>query len=195
MRVRGFTLVEVLVAVALVLTIGAGVFSFAWGMLDRRDRVLKTCDADGMVEAVLDELERGLAGTVVIDGQGRAGLEGREDRLVVRSRGVGAGSTPTLGDEVEVVIEFDAAGGVLRGSRMKGAMEPLGRLGRLRVRYWDGAEWLGSYDSASAGRLPVLVEVGFWMTPAAVEEDNAWGRPDRSRVIVVPDAERGEGGA
>lgn len=190
---RGFTLIEVIVAIALILALSASVFSFGWGMLDRREQFLSACAGDSAVEATLDQLEDDLATTFVVDGAGRAGIEGAAESIVVRARGVQSGES--MSEETGCEFRFDAGSGALQGKRLGlgGPETTVGRLARVRWRYWDQGEWRETFNSAAAGRLPSLVEVRVWFSGAEGEEEEAWGRADRTRVIVVPDA--GETGA
>jgi prepilin-type N-terminal cleavage/methylation domain-containing protein len=70
----------------------------------------------------------------------------------------------------------------------------------LRFRYFDGSVWLGQWDSESAGRLPVAIEVAFDLQP---EEQQLTAEPlsesnhqredfveSSSRVGVLPHADR-----
>ena len=69
----------------------------------------------------------------------------------------------------------------------------------VRVRYFDGKEWKASFDSLSAGALPVAVEVAVWFgTPK--KDENAAGpaaRPAKSGgtkgAKTEPDATSDEG--
>lgn len=199
---RAFTIVEVLVAISLVVGLGTALFSFAWGLLERRERIIERCDADGVAEAMLEELENALASSFVADGTGQAGVAGGAGRITVRGRGVDSGTTPSIGDVVRVEFSFDSGSAALQGSRGDGGMVAVGRVGRVAFRFWNGTEWLDTFDSAAAKRLPSMVEVRVWLQRVNMETDEAegedvdladvWGRPDRERIIVVPDAGRAE---
>jgi hypothetical protein len=105
---------------------------------------------------------------------------------------------------------------------------PLGSFAVLRFRYHDGADWVESFDSLSAGRLPSAVEIAIWFEPwpgseVAAEQssedaeaepemqprfdEDAFAmrseiellydipRPDRIRVIAIPDPDADDGGS
>jgi hypothetical protein len=136
-------------------------------------------------------------------------VRGDGTTLGVVSRGVLAqGALPTAG---VVASEYQLSGTELRARRWDAASEPgpgwdtlSTRLARLRLRYHDGMQWRSEFDSAADG-LPRAVEVAMWFGAAPTAEpvesegfgvpeqrETRWGRPDRLRVIAVPDG-GGEG--
>jgi prepilin-type N-terminal cleavage/methylation domain-containing protein len=185
---RAFTLLEMLIAIALMVGVGAAVFAFADSLLVRRERFLASSDTNRVADVLLEELERVLPATFVTDFSGRAGIKGDASHIHVRARGVRLGSRPSLSDQVAVEVHFDESTGVLSGMR-DAEMAPIGRVGRVRFRYWDGRLWSDSYDSASAGHLPLMVEVRIWLDPVADHDETT--QPDRTRVISIPDARGG----
>ncbi len=200
MRRRAFTLVEVLLGLALMLALSAGLFGYVWGLLDKRDRLVEVARQQAAAAAVFEELENGLATTFAADASGRAGVKGDGSSIAVRCRGVVARSSPggegDLGDLVGGEVSFaDGAISARRFGRRDGAFEVVSEgIERLRLRYYNGSEWLGEFDSAAVGELPVAVEAAIWFGGAAAEGEDGFESepetlraPDRVRVMIVPD--------
>jgi prepilin-type N-terminal cleavage/methylation domain-containing protein len=193
----GFTLIEVLLAVALMLAISAGMLSYIWGLLASRERLVTATDQQISAAALFDQIESDLSTTFAVDGSGAAGVEGKPDSLVVRSRGVGAlggAGVSDFGDQQGCEVRFDAGAHTLTARRLGpdgSAFEMLASpVSLVRLRYFDGKAWLDSFDSAAAGVLPVAVEAAVWFEGGVEErggEEKPSRAPDRVRVMVVPD--------
>ena len=199
---RGFTMVEVLLGLALMLALSAGLLGYVWGLLDKRDRLVEVSRRQAAAAAVFEELENDLATTFAADAGGRPGVKGDGSSVAVRCRGVAGrnapGSAGDLGDLVGGEVRFE--GGAISArklGRRDGEFEVVSEgVERLRLRYYDGTEWLEEFDSAALGELPVAIEAAIWFGEAAaaeeedaeLEDDAAPGRaPDRVRVMIVPD--------
>jgi prepilin-type N-terminal cleavage/methylation domain-containing protein len=199
---RAFTLIEVLLAVSLLLAISAGMLSYLYGLLHSRDRLVRTTDEQISAAALFEQLETDLSTTFAVNGAGKAGVEGTASSLVVRSRGVastGATGVSDLGDlqGCEVKFDLDSRGLLARRlGRTEESFEVLASsVGRVRFRYFDGAQWQENFNSATAGTLPVAVEAALWFDgedpsssgEAETSESVPPRAPDRVRVMVVPD--------
>ncbi|MDX2132579.1 MAG: prepilin-type N-terminal cleavage/methylation domain-containing protein [Planctomycetota bacterium] len=177
---RGFTIVEVLVSLGLILGLTAALYAFVDDVIARRERLLERCRSDGAANAVIDRIESDLVSTFVQDADGSAGLRGTRTslRIVRRRVPAGAGDAARTGSEVS----FDDATGRVMGSFLAEAGQApaeIGRISRLRLRYYDGREWLAEFDSAARGTLPVCVEIRAWLGPAPtpVPADGSSDRP------------------
>ncbi len=213
LRRRGFTMIEVMISLALIALLASAVMSFLWS-LSARQGAIGSASADAQAaDTLLDRIEGDLLGGIAGDAQMGAGIDGSGTRLRVLTRGVDVGDGGES-DLQEAIYNY--AGGVLSMSRrpfgpgtegVATEMHPLSsRLSRVRFRYFDGRNWTSSFDSASLARLPAAIEVEVWRenrgpaTPAGGEDASGaeWPEPDRSRVIVIPDgpdAAWGGGGA
>ncbi|MEM7755613.1 MAG: type II secretion system protein GspJ [Planctomycetota bacterium] len=202
-NLRGFSLLETLLAIGLLLALSASVYTFLFQLFDRRTRVLFEADAVGALSVVFDRLEHDLTGAVAAVHDGRAvvaGVSGTSQTLRVASRAVvdsgGADGTGRHGGDVRrAELTFDAAAGRLLGRSWAlfdgGGEEGSGPEPRVivegvrevRFRYHDGGAWRDSFDSAGSGELPMLVEVSVW-TGGVVEADEAGenGAPDGAGV-------------
>jgi prepilin-type N-terminal cleavage/methylation domain-containing protein len=207
MRRRGFTLIEVILAIALLLALSAGMLSYIWGLLASRERLVKATDQEIAAAALFEELEGDLSTTFAVDGAGAAGVEGTGSSLVVRMRGVGAlaeGGVSDFGDLQGCEVKFD--GTALSARRLAPNAAPFEMLASpvefVQFRYFDGSTWGSSFNSASTGSLPVAVEASVWFdsgaaagagddtadgSEAGAEREKPARAPDRVRVMVVPD--------
>jgi prepilin-type N-terminal cleavage/methylation domain-containing protein len=189
---RGFTVMEVLLALGLGAMLAAAVTAFAWRTASsQRALGLAASDAQG-ADALLDRLESDLLGAIAGDARRGAGVQGSSTRLRVLTRGVDL-SDAGASDLHEAVYEFI-------GPMLWLARGPAGAPGerhalseramRARFRYFDGRSWSASFDSAAAGRLPAAVEVALWFEPVGERAGapERWPEPDRVRVLVIPDA-------
>jgi prepilin-type N-terminal cleavage/methylation domain-containing protein len=202
MRRRGFTLLEVLLALGLIAMLAAGVMGFLWGLLDRREwmsRVLTDAQAGA---ALMERLETDILCGVTGGPGGDAGVVGTTTTVKVLTRGVAlpldaAGATgPAAGDLQGSEYAFDRSGGTLRarrwmaGSSGSGEFELISdHIQALRLSYFDGDSWRSSFDSGAEGGLPVAIEVALWFGEPLPDEDG--GAPEPEPVV----SEGGEPGA
>jgi prepilin-type N-terminal cleavage/methylation domain-containing protein len=184
----GFTLIEVLLAVMLILALTGGMFSYIWGLLASRDRLVTATDQQISTAALFEEVENDLSTTFAVDGAGAAGVEGTASSLIVRARGVGSlagGGVSDFGDLQGCEVKFDATSQGLSARRLGRTADSFeviaSPVGRVRFRYFDGTEWKDSFNSAQAGSPPVAVEVALWFdaVTAASADKGADKRADK----------------
>lgn len=205
-RRRAFTLIEVMLALALVAVLSGAVFAFAWNLTDRRAALGRAALDIHASTILIESLERDLAGAIAGTRGLGPGIVGSGTRLRILTRGVklepphfsdadllddfwrgesegggGAGGEGRWEDLQGAEYVYDAERGVLRlrrwaGPRSGGSSESAAgrgarddvlseRIERLRLRYFDGGEWLDSFNSVEADALPVAVEVAVWFAP------------------------------
>ncbi len=164
---RAFTLTEVIVSVAILAILSAGVATLVRDLDSRRDSILHTGQANRAASALFDTIENDLLTTFVATRAGEPGIDGSATSLTVRSSAAApsldAGTaTDPRATIIETIIEFDRRAGVLAAARSAAdAAEPeilSTRIADLRFRYHDGERWRSSYDSASENALPVAIE-------------------------------------
>lgn len=213
---RGFTLFEVLLALALVALLAGAMFSLIEQIGTQRRRIADDWRRWRSTDVLFDALERDLACVIAGDRRVGAGVKGNENSLVLLTRTVWidpdapapaniAGSR----DLIRATYRTANSGGMRcvravvprRAASEAPPPEREGDLGgefrAVRLRYFDGNGWKDSFDSLRAGHLPQAVEIAVWLAgagPIGPTDGGAPSPPDRLRVIVVPDA-RGVGGA
>jgi prepilin-type N-terminal cleavage/methylation domain-containing protein len=159
---RAFTLIEVLVAIALLLALSGALSAMLFGLMERRDRVAIEASRQGAVDILFSEIDAALVGAFVEGPQG-AGIRGDESSLRVLSRGVRVAPGSGLSDVIGLEFRHDeATGGILarvRWSRRRAtsracgcgtSMEGRGKL-RLIAARWGG--FRRRLRSASGSRM------------------------------------------
>ncbi|MFA6044391.1 MAG: prepilin-type N-terminal cleavage/methylation domain-containing protein [Phycisphaerales bacterium] len=202
---RGFSLIEVMLAIVLLIALVGGLYSFIDGLRTASQVADARAGQMAAAEAVLDELEQSLATTFVSGRDGVGGVVGDGAHLSVRSRAWAF--QPGASDVGGCELKLDSQG--LSAQRIVGGKaqvwESIPAVAGLRLRYHVGNEWKTSFDSAQAGELPAAVEVSLWLgagaEPAEAGEGGAADlnattlrAADRVRVIAVHDAPSATGG-
>lgn len=236
---HGFTLLEVLLSIAMIGALLGSMFAFTHELLRSRSRLLDYTARQLAAATLIDRVESDLIACVVGDAALGAGIDGDASRLAILSRGVAAHLAGrgidggVLGDLQHTEYRFQDASRLIEVRRgtpgdgldaMAGDFAAIGPAYKVRFRYHDGDRWSDTFDSLARNRLPGAVEVAVWYhpwpgeqqvpvsgdAPAAESErltfDTTGGfddaafarssdvdsfdepRPDRFRVIVIPDA-------
>lgn len=181
-RRRGFTLLEVLVSIALLLALLTALFGFLSNLFETRDRAQAHLATQRAAQSLIDRLEADALTCLVTDAAAGAGIDGQATSLRMLSRSVTVTALATsvdpsraLGDLVVTTCSFDEATGELRMSRgepgQTGDEITLGgSVFRVRFRYLDGTSWVETFNSDQAGYLPRAIEVMVWFNPWPGEE-------------------------
>ncbi|MFZ4573959.1 MAG: prepilin-type N-terminal cleavage/methylation domain-containing protein [Phycisphaerales bacterium] len=200
---RGFSLVEVMVALLLIVLLAAGVYSFMWGVLDDRTRLEVHSARQIGATRLFASIESDLSTCVAKADDGAAGVKGDESSMAITRRSVrlDAQDAHALGDATRSEYKFEAAGTRIAAKRDAGDLETLvAGVSKVRFRYRRGDEWVTSYDSASEGGVPAAIEISVWFVRPAQEpkpeqeadsasaEDEPLPAPDRATIIAVHDA-------
>lgn len=167
MNVRhAMTLIEVLLAIVLVGMIALGLYAFLARVGSAREQVALAAQRDHAVSVFLGLVEEDILGAVVeLPGAG-AGIKGSSRDLSLAGFGVLVDPESTQPARSDVVrARYGFSGGRLTVTRGGLSGETiLENIGRVRFRYHNGSEWLSSFDSAAANRLPVAIEIAVWLT-------------------------------
>lgn len=175
---RGFTLTEVLAAVAVLAVLMSAMAGFVWDLRGQR-AVLADLSSDlSAGDALMMTLDRALLAVVASEPGVGAGVRGDGGSISLLTRGVAVGhqgEDPTGGALQRVTARWAEREGltIARGPVARSEDEPGGpdeevlsrRVERLTLRYHDGERWSGSFDSAERGGLPAAVEVALWFAP------------------------------
>lgn len=188
---RAFTVVEVLLAMALVAVTSAAVFGFIDNLARIKDATRDAADRLDKLTTLLDRLEDDLAAAIAGGTGLPAGIQGRPTSITLLTRGVGIpASTPidraAIADLRQAVYAFDRVAGVITARR--GPIAGIGtaavavrRVRHVRFRFHDGSSWSETFDSGQAGGLPVAVEVAVWLgEPERQADDPGVGQPEAS---------------
>lgn len=197
---RAFTMIEVLLALGLLAGLTAGVSSFVYSMTQSRRTVEKATDEEMVLSTFMDQLESDLTSVVAGGGPGVPGVVGTADSLSLISRRVGIPTDPAMGEAASRGQLSDLRrteytfGSTLSARRHIGLDGPVdsanAAVGAVQLRYYDGTQWAPTFSSATAGGLPIAIEVRVWRASAGevtFTDGKASRQPDRVRVIAVPD--------
>ncbi len=163
------TLIEVLVALGIMVVLGAGMFSFLHDLRVRHQRLSETSAAQRAAAALIDGLERDLATATVVSGN-QPGIVGAPESVQIRSRGVALSLESSSGDDrIASAYTFDAGAKALSVSRSghdQAAVSEViaeGTVHRVSFRYHNGSQWLSRFNSEESNEMPVAVEVAVWL--------------------------------
>jgi len=178
----GFTLIEVILAIALTMVIAGAAMSLATTLLERRDQINDAAVRDRGVAILMDQVEQDLMG-VVAGGNGGSGFVGTSHEVTLRVRGVTLRHEDLIEARYRFVTSGDGAlkpGRVIARRGVSGTEETLADgVALMRLRYHDGVSWVASYDSSSKRELPWAVEIAVWLgDPAEFADDAAGGGVD-----------------
>lgn len=220
---RAFTLIEVLLALALLAGIAGGALGLFENLTRRQEQIRAHSERAQGGGLVMERLESSLATSFAQGADGSVGLNGDSTSIHVHHHGVIGHAAGDSGDLRSLDLDWSEADGTIsagfHGAGAESATETLAEgVERVRFRYFHGARWRTSFDAVQAGGLPSAIEIAIWFAPAI---DNAaqevpspfpdgesefvfdeelpldvfegepelpTRRPDRLRVMVIPDA-------
>lgn len=183
-RACAFTLIEVMLAIAIMIALSGSMFGFLWNTLERRDRLQGIAQDSQAATAVLERIETDVFGAITGDAKGAAGVSGQKTRLKVLTRGVNLPrqegvDAKALGDLQGAEYMFDEGSGELRARRWGGqdgagasSFEVVSdRVERVQFRFFNGRRWTYRFDSSQSNNLPVAIEVAIWFKTAEMIEE------------------------
>lgn len=177
---RGFTLLEVMLALGIIVVLLGVMSSVIQGVADSRNRLMDRSERDRGIAVAFEQLEAMIDTCMVNDGIGGAGIEGDELGVRMVRSGVPArwldgrsgGSSP-LGDRDTIDIRLEDGNLVLSGEGDDDRSTLLESPVAIRFRYHDGQMWLDSWNSMQQG-FPVAVELSIWTRPWPEGDRPAW---------------------
>jgi type II secretory pathway pseudopilin PulG len=204
-----FTLLEALVAVGMIMLLAGAMAMFVSDLGTTRAHVTRTTDRARSAEALFRVVETALQSAVVDGGMRGAGVSGTTNSMRVLSS-----RTDAAGGNAQDLARAAFAPLVATEVRQSGRNVSVGRsgqgtilpaeIGAVQLRYFDGEQWSDEFDSLSAGRLPMVVEVSMWfaLEPETLTTDDQQPMeqvpverppPDRMRRFAVPDSLASDG--
>ena len=161
---RGFTLIEVLVGIAIGGALLAALGVFTLNLTDTRARLAEMTARVDSAEVVFSALDRALATAIVEDASLGAGVSGNESALRVVRSAVGLGGEREALFAEKGVVEVRLVPGaqrleIVRDGRTAALPAPVRA---MRIRYLGERGWSDAFDSGEAGVFPAGIEVSIW---------------------------------
>ena len=177
---RGFTLLEVLLAIGIFIAVLIALARFTESIATGRARVLERAERQQVVDVLIDRLGQILT-TGAASHRGRSGLSG-DNTQVISSIAQDRPDIHPLTSRRDLSIVFNRNEGVVTfndGYQIA--------LGDLRLRYLAGDEWIDDFDSTIQNGLPQAITVEAWFDSVEISDAGERVRaPDRRRVLAVP---------
>lgn len=184
-RRKAFTLIETIIAVALLMLLSAGVLAFVNDLRSQRE-LLADLGADLEAGSVLlERIDRDLTLSIAYDAEREAsGIVGDARSLTIVARRIWPDpSNPTRGlrgtarstyrfdpETNQLTVDIDGNESVLSD-----------RVEVIRFRYNDSGDpgvWRDAFDAAADGGLPVAIEVAVWFLPPGQGEAGSDAQSD-----------------
>lgn len=184
-----FTVIEVLVACALLLLLMSAVMSMMWSARDQRTRVSAMSASTRDVLAMLDQIESDLTTAIAADPREGAGISGDDRSIRVLFRGVwlrGSVAERAARDLQGASYSFDAGASRIEGERWSASGERsratlCERVTDVQFRYSEGQGWSDAFDAVERGRMPLAVEIS-----VTTSRGEVW-----RRTVRIPDSAGG----
>ncbi len=208
---RAFTLLEVLISLALLAMLIGTMMGFLWNLLEQRRVLGMRAQQDRQVAAAIDRLEADLLTVVASHSTHPSGFSGDQTSLRVLTRGVVLAGTQAEAEQWTSDLQwvswrFDPASGSLvhgrshePGAASEASVRPMAeQLGRVELAFAHEGRWIDRFDAKQQGGLPRAVRVRIWTSRATaalespeLEADEASPAsqpfpPDVDRIIAVP---------
>ncbi|MBI1304779.1 MAG: prepilin-type N-terminal cleavage/methylation domain-containing protein [Phycisphaera sp.] len=187
---RGFTLIEVLVGIAIGGALLGALGVFTLNLTDTRARLAEMTARVDSAEVVFSALDRALATAVVEDASLGAGVSGNESALRVVRSAVGLGGEREALFAETGVVEVRLSRGaarleIVRDGRAAALPAPVRA---MRIRYLGERGWSDAFDSGESGVFPAGIEVSIWFGGDEEAELAGGGASTRSDASTGSDA-------
>ncbi len=188
---RGFTLIEVLVAIGVLLVLSGTMLALTRSLVDARASLAQRLADHRAATATLEALEEAALVCEVRTTAG-AGIEGTATTLRLVGPMLVRPAAPAASRRlVATNLRHDPATRTLTLARhpldaAAPESELSRRVERLELRYHDGTAWRTSFDSRAAGRLPRAIDVAIWFGEAIEPDPDA--DPDAPDAVDPADA-------
>ena len=209
---RALTLMEMLVALALILALTVAVGSFAETYRQGRDFAVSEAQRDREVDAMFGRLAQAFSCADASVG----GISGGDREVSICHRGsvlpaIGSSSKPVdlLADSARYQIRLnDQFQEIFTARSSKNTLTWRSPVSIVQLRYHNGSSWTDSWSVAQG--LPIAIECKLWYEfdpePETIEtaegiieadvptlDESEWPRPDRHRIFAPVDPEMSTG--
>jgi type II secretory pathway pseudopilin PulG len=178
---RSFSLFEVLIAIALLITLLSTMFGVLFQVSDTRTRVIERSMQLEATTILMERLEFAMMTCQLEGPSGEAGVVGDATSLAVIASGTVidlADADAWASDRQRYAFAFDPSTKQLLMSRTVLPSMSIApnvpidsTFGDVRFRYHDGTAWRETFNSLQAGRLPKAIEVAVWFRPWRIDFD------------------------
>lgn len=162
-RRAAFSLLEVLVAIAVLLVLSAAVYAFIFQLMSMREAIADRSERDAALTFAFDVVAASIMTCEVVGVEGEPGIVGTATSLELVCR------TSSLASPIATSEPSGLMRRVEWNQRDQSVwiddadQDPaITGIARLRFRYHDGRSWSSTYDSAALGRLPFMIEMAVW---------------------------------
>ncbi|MCH2143635.1 MAG: type II secretion system protein GspJ [Phycisphaerales bacterium] len=178
---RGFTLIEVLLALGLIMLLVGSLGIFVNQVSETRVDLRTRSEQESSITIVFDALDGATGTCIALAGDGMPGFRGDAMSVEISfdsttvQRALGDSSELVLVPEDRVQIRFEPSSGVLSIARDGDRPRDLAvRCFAVRFRFHDGNNWLEEWDSIAMGGLPHALECSVWYAPWPDETVPEW---------------------
>ena len=191
MKSRGFTILEVMLALAILVALLAVMSSVLGGVAQSRQSAGERTARDQGITAAFELLSSAIDTCVADDGRGGSGVEGEllnlrlvASRVPARRLEPGAFTGSPLADRDAIEFSLDGRNLVLRDVDGRRSSVLVQDVVAIRFRYHDGEAWRDAWNSAESG-FPRAVELAVWTTAWPEGDLPAW-MPEEEFVDEEP---------
>jgi len=186
-RRGGFTLVELLLGILLLASLGTALSALVWSMLGTRDRVSIAVTRGEEWSRLVSIIEEAV---LSCDAEGAGGFfEGGQTMLRVPCRAITAapGTGHAVSTNAVLGLDFDAQRRMIILTRGQDTETAMQGVSACTIRFWNGRAWSESFRASGVIGLPAAVELCVWFTDDQEASGSSSRSPDCWRIFAVPD--------
>jgi prepilin-type N-terminal cleavage/methylation domain-containing protein len=195
---KGFTLVEVLVALLILALLSGAVYQFMSSIAEDRARIETVVNRNIGATRLFTLIETDLLTCVAQSDDGAPGVKGDSSSLRIARRAVKLSfeKAADFTDATTTEYRFNTSSkAMVAGRDGRSAEELISNVALVRFRFFHEGEWSDSFDSSASGTVPAAVEIAVWFAGTGTandsedsDDDVRLPSPDRIRVIGIHDA-------
>ena len=184
---RGFTLLEVLIALGMILALISVMMSVTTSIREGKERLYVSMSTEYGAMVAFELLESASDTCIAVDSYGQSGIVGDATELVISSSSIAIGEMGGGDGAVSPLFDLERIRFSLRdtdfmiGNDVSGQEILVPSVTAIRFMYFDGTDWQSSWDSGQDG-LPHAIELAMWTS--------SW--PEGTYPSWMPDVENQE---